>query len=167
VECARRGVSGVEEGGGMGPRCAVATDMRKLIAKARRKRELDLEAVRKREEEAAKVRVAEYQDVNTGDDALLPAIYTPFGTTDDSQNIPTIEYAGYQGQWLHQPQQYGSTSTPTPWQLEDSALQDLSLDMKGLDTDMQWEGPDDLMQEFYSLVGEGTDVVSGGWGLVW
>jgi hypothetical protein len=100
--------------------------------------------------------------VNTGYDALLPAIATPFGTTDDSQNIAMIEYAGFQEQWLHQPQQYGSTSTPFPWQLEDSVLQDLSFDMKGLDTDMQWEGPDDLMQEFYSLVSEDTDVVSGG-----
>jgi hypothetical protein len=141
--------------------------MRKLIAKARRKRELDLEAVRKREGEAAKARVAEYQDMNTGYDALLPTIDATFRTTDDSQNITVIEHAGYQEQWLHQPQQYGSTSTPIPWQLEDSVLQNLSLDMKGLDTDMEWEGPDDLMQEFYSLVGEDTDVVSGGWGPVW
>jgi hypothetical protein len=159
-----------KEGQEYGVADVLSSPLRKLIARARRKRELDLETLRKRKEEATKVQVPEYQDINTSSDALLSAIDPTFGKTDvsqDSQNVPTIEYGGYQGQRFQQPQQYRPTSTTTPWLLEDSAVQDLGLDMKGLDMDMQWEGVDDLMQEFHSSVGEGIDAVAGGWGAVW
>ena len=159
-----------KEGQEYGVASVLSSPLRKLLARARRKRELDLETLRKRKEEAAKVQVPEYQDINTGSDALLPAIDPTFGRTDvsrDSQNVPTIEYGSYQGQRFQQPQQYRPTSTPTPWLLEDSAVQDLGLDMEGLDTDMQWEGVDDLMQELHSSVGEGIDAIAGGWDAAW
>jgi hypothetical protein len=145
--------------------------MKKLIARARHKREMDLSAAR----EAEATKQVTQQDLKQDLAALPEGGNAVLGTAiiGNPQNMAFLGYAGYQGgyqgQWL-QPQQYPVAATPTPWLLEDSAMQDLGLDMNGFDPNMQWEGVDDLMQEFHSTVVQGPDTMTnstGGWDPLW
>ncbi|KAH9212819.1 fungal-specific transcription factor domain-containing protein [Leptodontidium sp. 2 PMI_412] len=140
--------------------------MKKLIARARRKRAQDLEILRAAETSA--------QDARHSNDATphvqLPALDVPqaqdfFPGTFDFQDIPTPEdqtYGQHQQDWLQQHQQY-PTMTPTPWLLEDSALQDLGIDMNYLGPDMEWEGLNDLMSQIEPAYGPNSHGPFGGW----
>lgn len=140
--------------------------MKKLIARARHKREMDLSAAR----EAEQAKQAMQLSVKPESKSLAEDVCTNFGAAgalQNSQDIPYMGFGGYQGgypeQWL-QSQQY-PVAAPTPWLLEDSAMQDL-----GLDPNMQWEGVDDLMQEFHSSIVQGPDTMTastGGWDPLW
>jgi len=150
--------------------------MKKFIARARHKRELDLNAAK--EAEAAKLQISTHQNLNP-DPNPLPASTNPTTGTNISENpsnVPHPTYrgavGGYQAPWLQQPVQphYPTASTPTPWLLEDSAMQELGLGMNALDANMQWEGLDDLMQEFHPSLVEAPDTTaasSAGWDVFW
>jgi len=149
--------------------------MRKLIARARHKREADLNAAR--EAEAAKMQMSAPQNLNPSSNSLPASTNTTTGTdlSENIQNIPNPGFediGGYQGLWPQHPlqPQYPAASTPTPWLLEDSAMQELGLDMNGLDANMQWEGLDDVMQQFHPTLVEAPDTTaasSGGWDPLW
>jgi hypothetical protein len=145
--------------------------MKKLIARARHKREMDLSAARGTEVAKQATEQSIKQDLNSQAEGGS----TNFGADilGNAQNVPYMGMGGYQRgyseQWL-QPQQYPVAATPTPWLLEDSAMQDLGLDMNGFDPTMQWEGVDDLMQEFHSSIGPGPATMTtstGGWDPLW
>ena len=52
---------------------------------------------------------------------------------------------------------------PTPWLLEDSALQDLGIDVNYLDPNMEWEGLNDLMRQMEPAYGPNSHGPFGGW----
>jgi hypothetical protein len=145
--------------------------MKKLIARARHKREIDLSTAREIQSAKQVTQQSVKQDPTSlpeGRNTILQTI-----VRGNTHNLSFLGYTGYQGgyqgQWL-QPQQYPVTATPTPWLLEDSAMQDLGLDMNGFDPNMQWEGVDDLMQEFHSTVVPRPDTMAnstGGWDPLW
>ncbi|KAE9372902.1 hypothetical protein N431DRAFT_505180 [Stipitochalara longipes BDJ] len=144
--------------------------MKKLLARARHKRETDLKVVR--EGDAAKQ--ATQESVKQESTTLAEDTKANFETNvlGNNQNVPYMGIGGYQGgypeQWLQvQPYRAG---TPTPWLLEDSAMQDLGLDMNAFDPNMQWEGVDDLMQDLHSSLVQGPDTMTnslGGWDPLW
>jgi hypothetical protein len=77
----------------------------------------------------------------------LPERVTAYATNicDNCQKTP---YLGHQERYMEQrlqPEDDPVATTPTPWLLEDSALQELGLDMKGFDPNMQWEGVDEIL----------------------
>jgi len=142
--------------------------MKELIAKARHKRETDLKAAR--EADTVKQGTQEIMESNI----LVDGVNAKFGTNvlESAQSIPYIGTGGYQSgyseQWL-QSQQYSAT-TPTPWLLEDSTMQDLGLDLNAFDPNMQWEGVDNLMQDLQSSLAPGPDTITnsvGGWDSLW
>lgn len=142
--------------------------MKKLIARARYKREADLKAAK--EAGGAKQGTKESMESNILVDGTSANIGT--NVLEGTQSIPYIGTEGYQsgykGQWQQQ-QQY-PTTTPIPWLLEDSTMQDLGLDMNAFDPNMQWEGVDDLMQDFHSSLAQGPDVTTtsvGDWDSLW
>ncbi|PVH79987.1 hypothetical protein DL98DRAFT_588770 [Cadophora sp. DSE1049] len=106
--------------------------MRKLIAIARRKRKLDLITATK---EAAPT-----ENANTTE------AYRAFSIPVDTSSA--INFSDNQGtyHWLQQPQN-GPTSFETPWLLEDAALVDLGIDMRGIDGEMEWKGVNDWIKE--------------------
>jgi hypothetical protein len=144
--------------------------MKKLIARARHKRETDLKAAR----EAEATKKATQESVKVESQPVVEGLNAKSGThvLENNQNIPNMGTMGYEGgyqdQWL-QLQQY-PTTTPTPWLLEDSAMQDLGLDMNVFDPNMQWEGVDDLMQDLHSSLIQGSDTMTtsvGQWDPLW
>jgi Fungal specific transcription factor domain len=150
--------------------------MRKLIARARHKREADLNAAR--EAEAAQLQKSTHQNLNPDPNPMFSStdLSNGINISESSQDLQHPGYrgavGGYQGLWLQQPLQphYPAASTPTPWLLEDSAMQELGLDMNGLDANMQWEGLDDVMQQFHPTLVEAPDTAtssSGGWDPLW
>jgi Fungal specific transcription factor domain len=142
--------------------------MKKLIARARHKREMDLIAAREGETEKPQI-------IKQDSHSLVENMNTNIekGILENAHNVPYVgmggQQSGYPEQWL-QSQQCFAAVAPTPWLLEDSAMQDLGLDMNGFDPNLQWEGADDLMQEFHSSLVPGPDMITmstGGWDPLW
>ena len=153
--------------------------MKKLIAKARRKRELDLAAAR--ETVASRNQLADFDNPAAGQNTevttKLPGM--DFTNTEGSQTFfamqdsfhassqkQTSGVGPYQEHWL-QEQQLVPAETPTPWLLEDSALEQLGLDMDMLNDNMEWEGLDDLIQEFQMEGAMNPDPAVSGLGTLW
>ncbi len=139
--------------------------MKKLIARARQKRARDLEKLRAKEADAQQASLVVHSTPQAASD--VPQAHDWFPGTETLRNIQTgqtssnVGYAGPQDQWLQQ--QRFPLNTPTPWLLEDSALQDLGIDMAGLEADMQWEGLNDLMQQIEPAYGPNYHGPLGGW----
>lgn len=141
--------------------------MKKLIARARQKRGLDLEKLRATE--AAAQVAGQFDDAAV--QAQQPASDVPqsqdfFPGTFDFQNIPPFPgqpLVENEQDWLQPQQQYPATIAPTPWLLEDSALQDLGIDMNYLGSDMEWEGLNDLMSQIEPAYGMNPHGPFGGW----
>lgn len=107
--------------------------MRKLIAMARRKRKLDL--------------LTTAQNNVPDENAELGESYPAFSIPVDLEPINDADSpAAYQENWLQQPQN-DPNSYDTPWLLEEGAMLDLGIDMRGLDGEMEWEGVNDWIQE--------------------
>lgn len=126
--------------------------MQKLIARARQKRAMDLEALNVQKEHSA---LLQESSVQQPVQRRLSADFFP-GTEHYKQDFDTsassFPYTGYATQWLadqDQTQVQEHTGfTPTPWLLEDSALEDLGIDLSVIDSmnaDMQWDGFNDLL----------------------
>ncbi|KAH7382087.1 hypothetical protein BKA64DRAFT_607732 [Cadophora sp. MPI-SDFR-AT-0126] len=142
--------------------------MKKLIARARQKRAQDLEKLRKPE-------VAAQEDNRTDNKAAIhfpplasdvPPAQDFFPGTFDYHTVPTSQeqtYGDFQQDWLQQQQQQYPNMAPTPWLLEDSALQDLGIDMNYLDPNMEWEGLNDLMRQMEPAYGPNSHGPFGGW----
>ncbi|KAK0110986.1 hypothetical protein ONS95_001367 [Cadophora gregata] len=138
--------------------------MKKLIARARQKRAQDLEKLRAAEITAQ----TNGQLDNTAATQIpdIPPAQDFFPGTFDFQNVSTPQgqtYGDYQQDWLQQQQQQYPTMAPTPWLLEDSALQDLGIDMNYLDPNMEWEGLNDLMSQMEPAYGSNSHGPFGGW----
>ncbi|PBP15615.1 hypothetical protein BUE80_DR013645 [Diplocarpon rosae] len=136
--------------------------MKKLIARARQKRAQDLEVLRA--VEAAQQPSEHLPTPPILSDDVPPALdYFPGTQTTlnmpNSQHVANAGYENYQPHWLP-PQQY---ITPTPWLLEDSALQDLGIDLNGLDANMEREGLNDLVQQMEPAFGFHVPGPYSGW----
>ncbi|CZR69851.1 uncharacterized protein PAC_19751 [Phialocephala subalpina] len=131
------------------------TPMKKLIARARHKRAQDLEAARTAE--ATKLRTPgvmaqsnSYFD-NMNQQFLAPTslIDPADGSTAGSTStdvFPHTTAAGYPNsdQWI---EQQVTNNIPTPWLLEETALQDLGFNPTEIGPDMDWE-LNNWMQDF-------------------
>jgi hypothetical protein len=140
--------------------------MKKLIARARQKRGQDLD--RLRASEFAAQEASQTDELVTP--APLPALDVPqaqdlFPDTLNFQNTPPCQeqtHVETQQDWLQSQQQY-PTMVPTPWLLEEYALQDLGIDMVYLGPDMEWEGLNDLMSQIEPVYGLNIHGPFGGW----
>ena len=154
----------------MGTPGVLAVSMRKLIARARRKRELDLATARKDEEAKIQFKTgqfAAYEQSSEHDDDVRSR--RPFSDVEPLQSVSQQsgkDIGLYPEEWLQQQQQFANEPAPIPWLLEESALDDLGLDMSALDGEMEWEGLEDLIQGFQVEVPEKDAGVSG-WGAMW
>jgi len=140
--------------------------MKKLIARARQKRAQDLEKLRTTE---AAVPSSQADNKPAFQIPPLPSDVPPaqdfFPGTFDYHNVSNPQeqtYGDYQQDWLQQQQQYPNMA-PTPWLLEDSALQDLGIDVNYLDPNMEWEGLNDLMRQMEPAYGPNSHGPFGGW----
>lgn len=113
------------------------TPMKKLIARARHKRALDLEAARAAE--IMRLRTpdntgrSQYFDINQFSDPI--SLLESTNITDTTQSQSGISQSFKDGRV---PQQVYS-NIPTPWLLEDEALQDLGFNPTEISPDMDWE----------------------------
>ncbi|CAL3968320.1 unnamed protein product [Diplocarpon coronariae] len=137
--------------------------MKKLIARARQKRAQDLEALRA--VEAAK-QLSEYVPIPSMPANDVPPALDYFPGTQamldlqrSSHNVTNAGYVDHQQHWLV-PQPY---VTPTPWLLKDSALQELGIDLNGLEANMEWEGLNDLVQQMEPAYGSNVHGPFSGW----
>jgi len=144
-----------------------------LIAIARRKRERNLaasKAVADLEEPLNPTSRDGYESFNS---------QAPVSTEDTSQDPITCAMPnfGYQKDWTQYQQRYqevwlhnsltSDVIAPTPWLLQNSAMQDRGLDMSLLDANMEWEGMNDLMQEFNSELSTNNAASGWRWDLSW
>lgn len=103
------------------------TPMKKLIARARHKRVLDLEATRAAER-------SHYFDNNP--QLSDPISFLELTNTANAIHSQNGILQSYEDEWI---QQQVSSNTPIPWLLEDKALQDLGFDSTEIGPDMDWE----------------------------
>lgn len=114
------------------------TPMKKLIARARHKRAQDLEAARAAEAMRLKTpldvggRLQYFDNLQSTDPVSLLEPTNSIGVVPAQNLIPP----SYEDEWI---QQQVSNSLPTPWLLEDTALQDLGFNPTEFSPDMDWE----------------------------
>ncbi|KAE8443684.1 hypothetical protein EG329_001456 [Mollisiaceae sp. DMI_Dod_QoI] len=123
------------------------TPMKKLIARARHKRAMDLEAARATE--ATKLRTPDLTGQLSYFDNANQQFLAPTSLVETADNLNTAYPQGtapgsYQDQWV---QQQVINSIPTPWLLEDAALQELGFNQTEIGPDMDWE-LNNWMQDF-------------------
>lgn len=123
------------------------TPMKKLIARARHKRALDLDAAR----------AAETNRLQTPDIAKQPQhfdnldeqLLAPISLLEPTSNID-VAYPQTSATHMEQDdwsQQQASDTIPTPWLLDDTALVDLGFNQAEIGPDMDWE-LNNWMQDF-------------------
>jgi len=116
------------------------TPMKKLIARARHKRALDLEATRIAE--ASRLRTpnvvgrSQYFDGHISEQFLVPTSLVDPANSVNALYPQTAAPQMCQDEWV---QQQVVNTIPTPWLLEDTALQDLGFNQAEIGPDMDWE----------------------------
>ncbi|KUJ13652.1 uncharacterized protein LY89DRAFT_621222 [Mollisia scopiformis] len=117
------------------------TPMKKLIARARHKRALDLEAARAAEATRLKTPLPEAGGRSQYFDNVDQQFLAPTTLVEPMTNISTTypevtAPQSYPDEWV---QQQVANNIPTPWLLEDTALQDLGFNQAEIGPDMDWE----------------------------
>ena len=156
----------------MGAPGMLAAPMRELIARARRRREMDLAAAKRVEDARIQLKAdhfAGYEQYSEHGEGI--GSRRAVSGVDLLQSVPeqSGQYAGvYPEEWRQQQQQQQFTNepTPVPWLLEESALDDLGIDMNALGGEMEWEALEDLIQGFQTEVPEKDPSVRG-WDDTW
>ena len=109
--------------------------MRKLIARARRKREFDLGMANMQRDQQS-----------SQESGVNPQILISMTCHSEAPPPQVLPLGPYQEQW--QQQQPLNISAPVPWLLEDSTLKDLGVNMSVLDEDGDWEALNNLEFRF-------------------
>ena len=128
--------------------------MRKLIARARRKREFDLGM--------ANMQRDQQSSQGSGVNPQMLISMTRHSEAPPPQVLPL---GPYQEQW--QQQQPLNLLAPVPWLLEDSTLKDLGVDMSVLDEDGDWEALNNLEFGFQADASAIDGSIASRWAPTW
>jgi hypothetical protein len=128
--------------------------MRKLIARARRKREFDLGMANMQRDQ-----------LSSQESGVDPQMLISRMGNSEAPPPQVLPLGAYQEQWQQQPPL--NLSAPVPWLLEDSTLKDLGVDMSVLDEDGDWESLNNLEFGFQADASANDGPIASRWAPTW